>query len=75
MPNTDESSAAGVYSKYRANYGTTAGCIWTADAVATVKLMDIGFESERDTRRLGRLLGCQDVDRSAVLCALSALSN
>jgi len=52
MPNTDETSAAGVYSKYRANYATTTGCIWTADAVATVKLMDIGFESERDTRRL-----------------------
>ena len=52
MPSADESADTTVYSKYRANYATTVGCIWTADAVATVKLMDIGFESERDTRRL-----------------------
>jgi len=52
MPNADETADTTVYSKYRANYAATTGVIWTPDAVATVKLMDIGFESERDTRRL-----------------------
>lgn len=52
MPNTDESSASGVYEKYRADYSTTTGIMWIPEAVATVKVMDIGFETERDTRRL-----------------------
>lgn len=52
MPNSDESADTSVYDKYRDNYSNTTGVIWTADSVATVKLMDIGFESERDTRRL-----------------------
>ena len=52
MPSVDESSDASVYEKYRADYSATKGIIWTGDAIATVKLMDIGFETERDTRRL-----------------------
>ncbi len=52
IPSTDESSAAGVYSKYRANYSSTVGVMWSPQAVATVKLMDISMETERDVRRL-----------------------
>lgn len=52
MPNTDESAANTVYTKYRANYANTLGILWCPDAVATVKAMDIGLESTRDTRRL-----------------------
>ena len=52
IPSTDESSAAGVYSKYRADYSTTEGVMWCPQAVATVKLLDISMETERDVRRL-----------------------
>ncbi len=51
-PTTDESSDTDVYEKYRADYSTTTGIMWLPMAVATVKVMDIGFENERDTRRL-----------------------
>ena len=77
MPNADETSAAGVYSKYRANYSTTTGCIWTADAVASVKLMDIGFESERDTRRLEDFLVAKMLTGTGTLrpeCAIELTS-
>jgi hypothetical protein len=52
LPNTDESANNAVYSKYRANYSTTTGVLWTPMAVATAKVMEIGFETTRDTRRL-----------------------
>ena len=52
LPTTNETSDTTVYSKYRANYSTTTGILWTPMAIATVKLMDIGFETTRDTRRL-----------------------
>ncbi len=52
IPTTDESSAAGVYSKYRADYQNTAVVMWSPQAMATVKLMDISMETERDVRRL-----------------------
>lgn len=52
MPNTNESANTSVYAKYRANYSTTTGVLWTPMAVATAKVMDIGFETTRDTRRL-----------------------
>lgn len=52
MPNTDETNDASVYSKYRADYSLVTGILWTPMAVGTVKLMDIGFEGERDARRL-----------------------
>jgi hypothetical protein len=51
-PTTDESADASVYEKYRADYSTTTGIMWCPMAVATVKVMDMGFENARDTRRL-----------------------
>lgn len=52
IPNADESASADVYSKYRGNYATTTGVMWCPQAVATVKLLDISMETERDVRRL-----------------------
>ncbi len=52
IPATDESAATGVYSKYRADFSNTVGVMWCPQAVATVKLMDISMENERDVRRL-----------------------
>jgi len=52
MPTTDESSTAGVFSKYRADYSKTVGVMWCPQAIATCKLMDISLETERDVRRL-----------------------
>lgn len=52
LPKTNETADTSVYSKYRANYLTTTGLLWTAEAVATVKLMDVTMETFRDTRRL-----------------------
>jgi hypothetical protein len=52
IPSTNETTATTVYSKYRANYATTTGVMWCPQAVATVKLMDISMETERDVRRL-----------------------
>lgn len=52
IPGTDESADTGVYDKYRGDYSTTTGVMWCPQAVATVKLMDISMETERDVRRL-----------------------
>lgn len=52
IPTTDESADAGVYSKYRADYSNTAVVMWCPQSVATVKMMDISIETERDVRRL-----------------------
>lgn len=52
MANTDESADTGVYSKYRANYSTTTGVLWTPMAAATVQLKGVALEKERDVRRL-----------------------
>lgn len=52
MPTIDETAVGTVYTKYRANYSTTSAVMWTPMAVATVKVMDIGFENARDARRL-----------------------
>lgn len=52
IPAIDESAATGVYSKYRADFSNTVGVMWCPQAVATVKLMDISMENERDVRRL-----------------------
>lgn len=51
LPKTDESADASVYTKYRANYANTTGVLWTPMAAASVKLMDITLETERDVRR------------------------
>lgn len=52
IPSTDESASTDVYSKYRGDYSNTVGVMWCPQAVATVKLMDISMETERDVRRL-----------------------
>ncbi len=52
IPATDESSATGVFSKYRGDYSNTVGVMWCPQSVATVKLLDISMETERDVRRL-----------------------
>jgi len=52
LPTTNESADATVYSKYRANYATTTGVLWTPMAVASATLMDVSLETERDVRRL-----------------------
>ena len=52
IPATDESSSTDVYSMYRADFSNTVGVMWCPQAVATVKLMDISMETERDVRRL-----------------------
>ncbi len=52
MPTANETSVTSVHAKYRANYSTTTGVVWTPMGVGTVKVMNIGFEGERDVRRL-----------------------
>lgn len=50
-PSTNETANNAVYAKYRADYSNTKAVLWTPDAMATVKMMDISFETERDVRR------------------------
>lgn len=52
IPATDESATASVFSKYRGDYSNTVGVMWCPQSVATVKLLDISMETERDVRRL-----------------------
>lgn len=52
LPSANESADTSVYSKYRADYSKTEALFWTPMAVATVKIQDIAFETERDVRRL-----------------------
>ena len=52
IPTANDTSNTAVYSKYRSNYTNTAMIMWCPQAVATVKLMDISLETERDVRRL-----------------------
>jgi hypothetical protein len=51
MPTTNETSDTTVYSKYRGNYSTTTGVLWTPMSVATTKVMDMALETTRDVRR------------------------
>jgi len=62
IPQTDESttgltpdptSRAGAY---KSNFSKLRGLIFTADAAATVKLMDLGVESEYQIDRQGTLM-------------------
>lgn len=50
-PNTNETADTSVYSKYRANYATTTGVLWTPMSVANVKMRDVTLETTRDVRR------------------------
>jgi hypothetical protein len=52
LPTADESADTSVYSKYRANYSTTTGILWTPMAVASVRLKGVSLETTRDVRRL-----------------------
>lgn len=52
LPNTNETSTATVYPKYRADFSKTLGIMWHDMAAASVVLQDVTIETERDTRRL-----------------------
>lgn len=52
LPNTNESADTSVFTKYRANYATTTGILFTPDAIGTVQLLGVSVESTRDVRRL-----------------------
>lgn len=51
IPKTDERASSTVYDKYRLAYDTTTAIMWCEPAVATVNLMDVSLETERDVRR------------------------
>jgi hypothetical protein len=51
IPQTNESSDTSVFSKYRGDYSGVLGVGWHGDAVGTTKLIGMGVEMTRDTRR------------------------
>lgn len=51
LPQADDSANGDVKAKYRADFTTTLACGWHGDGVGTVKLIGMGLESTRDTRR------------------------
>lgn len=53
LPSVDDSANTGIFSKYRANYSTTAGLIATDMAAATVQLMGMSMESDYEIRNQG----------------------
>ena len=55
IPTTDETGVAGVRENYRGDYTGLKGLIFTQDAAATVKLMDLATESEYQIQRQGTL--------------------
>jgi hypothetical protein len=52
LPNANDTANTAVFSKYRANYATTTGILFTPDAIGTVQLLGVAIETTRDTRRL-----------------------
>jgi hypothetical protein len=52
IPNANDSANTAIPAKYRQDFSTSTAVMWTSMAAATVKMMDIQFETERDTRRL-----------------------
>ena len=61
VPTTDESATSvtptsAVNGDYRGNYSDVEGLIFTQDAAATVKLLDLGVESEYQIDRQGTLM-------------------
>lgn len=60
LPSTDLSAATGVAAgtdnKYRGNFANTTGLVFHKSAVGTVKLMDLGMESEYQVSRQGTLM-------------------
>lgn len=55
IPTGDETAAADVRENYRGDYTGLKGLIFTQDAAATVKLMDLATESEYQIQRQGTL--------------------
>ena len=51
LPQSDDSANGDVKAKYRADYTSTLAAGWHTDAVGTVKLIGMGLEQTRDTRR------------------------
>ncbi len=51
IPQSDDSANGDVKAKYRADYSNTLAVGWHPDAVGTVKLIGMGLEQTRDTRR------------------------
>ncbi len=51
IPQSDDTANSDVKAKYRADFSTTLGLGWHRDAVGTVKLIGMGLEQTRDTRR------------------------
>ena len=51
IPQTDEGSDTTVFSKYRGDYSGILGVGWHGDAVGTTRLIGMGVEMTRDTRR------------------------
>lgn len=60
LPKTDLSAATGVTAgtgnKYRGDFSKTSALVMQKQAVATVKLLDLGMESAYDIRRQGHLM-------------------
>lgn len=56
VPNSDESAAAAVRTKYRGNFANTAISVMHRSAVGTVKLMDLSMQSEYLTAHQATLL-------------------
>jgi hypothetical protein len=51
LPGTDQTVDETVYSKYRADYSTCQGIIWSPMGVGTLELLGMTMEIERDVRR------------------------
>ncbi len=51
IPQANDSANSDVKAKYRADFSTTLGVGWHTDGVGTVKLIGMGVEHTRDTRR------------------------
>ncbi len=51
LPQSDDSANSDVKAKYRGDFSTTLAAGWHNDSVGTVKLIGMGMEQTRDTRR------------------------
>ena len=50
------SQVTGTNNTYHGNFSTTVATVFHKSAIGTVKLMDLGMESEYDIRRQGTLM-------------------
>ena len=51
LPQANDTANSDVKEKYRADFSTSLAVGWHRDAVGTVKLIGMGIETDRDTRR------------------------